>query len=137
MTSLSMSIHRASTSGIINHHTQSDDPSVPATKVLNLGEESAVYAKTPNTATAGENIKLTAGSGKTHMSFVSKFDKDGRVYWARAIGAASATVLGEASAAAVSLTANTAIGDKVFVSGTFKIATLNIQTCQFASAIGP
>ncbi len=143
---LALSSFRPSTSQIINYQTQSDNPSdVPVKPYLKdnggiflsgtisgagavtFGYESQVYS---NTVPATEVSTFTAAA---LTGFVTKYDHDGRVLWARALsGANNAISAMPANSMVVDVSA---MNDKVYVVG-YQAGALHFQSCQFRTHSG-
>jgi hypothetical protein len=145
---LSLSAFRPSTSKIINYQTQSDNPSaVPVKPYLKdnggvflagtisaggdvtFGYESAIYSNQPGSASGEQSIVNHAGLA----GFVTKYDDDGRVLWARLFSGANSGLT--ALTADSKVTDVSAMNDRVYVVG-FQAGAAHFQSCQFRTHSG-
>jgi len=144
-----MSAYRPSTSLIINHHTQGDEPSssyilgkneanggvylvgeasVANTKKINFGDEPAAYKGTA----ALDKVEMTS-AGAYFTPFLAKYDSDGHCVWARLLGRQS-NALGLA-ASKVNILDVAAGNNLAFAAVKVTASTLYADSCMFASKI--
>jgi hypothetical protein len=147
-TDLSLSAFRPSTSNIINYQTQSDNPSAVPVKpylkdnggvflagtitsagTVNFGYESQTYSNQPTSA-SGEQSTFSAPA---LAGFVTKYDNNGRVLWARLFSSANNAL--SALSANSKVTDVSAMNDRVYVVG-FQAGATYFQSCQFRTHSG-
>jgi hypothetical protein len=150
VTKLRMTAYRPSTSLIINHHTQGDEPSnsyilgknqdnggvyvigevsVANTKKIFFGDEPWIYK---GTAGSLDKVELTS-AGAFYVPFLAKYDSDGHCVWARVLGRQQ-NALGVAINK-VNIMDVAAGNNLVFAAVKVSASTLYTDTCQFASKI--
>jgi hypothetical protein len=149
MQNLAISSFRPSTSQIINYQTQSDNPSavpvkpylkdnggiflsgiVDAAGAVTFGYESQVYSSNPSSSSSGQTSTITVAA---LTGFVTKYDENGRVLWARVFSSSGSSIAQLAAGSKV--TDVSAMNDRVYVVG-YQAGATHFQTCQFRTHSG-